>query len=76
MLTTVHIHVDGSADLVHGRVIAACIRSGVTAHPCVRSAVLLEYICMSEGPSGLRKLAEELIGSPNILKIEMRRPRV
>jgi hypothetical protein len=76
ILTTVHIHVVGSADLMHGRVVAACIRSGVAAHRCVSSALLLEYICMSECPSGLRKLAEELIDSPNIVKIEMGRPRI
>ncbi|MDB5833866.1 MAG: hypothetical protein JWR14_3696 [Caballeronia sp.] len=54
----------------------ACIHSGVTARRCVSSALLLEYVCMSESPSGLRMLAEELIGSPHILKIVMGRPRI
>jgi len=74
IVATVRIHVDGAYETVHERVGAACARSGVVVHRCVKLPRLLEYVCTSHVPTGLRTLAEELVRGPHILKIEMCQP--
>lgn len=75
IVASVRIHVDGACEAVHERVVAACVRSGVVVHRYINSALLLEYLCTTDAPSGLRTLAEELVCGPHILKVEVGPPK-